>query len=529
MFKLSLRYELTFPNALFMTILFIGLCFFIGWLWQRYGKKQYLSFVINSSMGLFAVIFIIGMIFGKAPDHDEIEHAHATWLMFKGLDPFIDFFQHHSPALWILLAPLYKSSLFTENLCVMIRIIATGCTLVSIFFLTLITKYIWQGKKVVLYMLIFVMSICISHEMFLFRPDVFCNIFNLAAFYFLLTKHQKFWACFAAGLCFGISLSFSPKYLPLIAALPLMSVVDYKKFLYFLPRNFIYLAGILAGLTPLVIWLKAHQLVQPFLEWVFQFNLREGLIPKTIGMNFNFLLLIFTLTGIYFLITSPDQKIKQSGRILCTFLIVSALVYLKPSQRHYEYYEQMFVLVSCVVAAGALLIVSNRWLAGKKNIFLLVIIGLLIWPGLHRIQFELKSKNFIKLNNLIKQLKTIAQKETIICHPALHPVTNFDALDITNGWEYRFWLSYPEIRARLGKNVVEKIITGNPAIIMNKPEDIGIVCQLEKNKIINTDQASQLANFLTSNYHLTFFDYHQMWIRNDRYEWYQSHIKSSPQ
>ena len=39
-------------------------------------------------------------------DHDEVEHLHAAWLVAQGKIPFVDFFEHHQPILWYLLAPL---------------------------------------------------------------------------------------------------------------------------------------------------------------------------------------------------------------------------------------------------------------------------------------------------------------------------------------------------------------------------------------------------------------------------------------
>ncbi len=37
---------------------------------------------------------------------DELEHLHAAWLWWRGLLPYRDFFEHHPPALWLLLRPV---------------------------------------------------------------------------------------------------------------------------------------------------------------------------------------------------------------------------------------------------------------------------------------------------------------------------------------------------------------------------------------------------------------------------------------
>ena len=37
---------------------------------------------------------------------DELEHLHATWCVAQGQLPYRDFFEHHTPLLYYLLAPI---------------------------------------------------------------------------------------------------------------------------------------------------------------------------------------------------------------------------------------------------------------------------------------------------------------------------------------------------------------------------------------------------------------------------------------
>jgi uncharacterized metal-binding protein len=43
-------------------------------------------------------------------DIDELEHAHAAWSVGHGSVPYRDFFEHHGPALYLLLGPLYTTT-----------------------------------------------------------------------------------------------------------------------------------------------------------------------------------------------------------------------------------------------------------------------------------------------------------------------------------------------------------------------------------------------------------------------------------
>ena len=41
-------------------------------------------------------------------DPDEFEHAHAAWCWWKGMIPYKDFFEHHTPWYYAVLRPLFR-------------------------------------------------------------------------------------------------------------------------------------------------------------------------------------------------------------------------------------------------------------------------------------------------------------------------------------------------------------------------------------------------------------------------------------
>jgi hypothetical protein len=41
-------------------------------------------------------------------DPDELEHSHAAWSVFKGLLPYRDFFEHHTPWYYFGLSPFFR-------------------------------------------------------------------------------------------------------------------------------------------------------------------------------------------------------------------------------------------------------------------------------------------------------------------------------------------------------------------------------------------------------------------------------------
>lgn len=55
--------------------------------------------------GVFVAI-ALGLAVVRFLDADELEHVHATWLVLNGQVPFRDFFEHHHPLVWFVLAPV---------------------------------------------------------------------------------------------------------------------------------------------------------------------------------------------------------------------------------------------------------------------------------------------------------------------------------------------------------------------------------------------------------------------------------------
>jgi hypothetical protein len=65
--------------------------------------------------GIFVLAAIAALLIARIPlipirefDPDEFQHAHAAWSVFKGLLPYRDFFEHHTPWYYFALAPFFR-------------------------------------------------------------------------------------------------------------------------------------------------------------------------------------------------------------------------------------------------------------------------------------------------------------------------------------------------------------------------------------------------------------------------------------
>ena len=62
---------------------------------------------------VFLLVAIAGLLLARIPvipveifDPDEFEHAHAAWSVWRGLLPYRDFFEHHTPWYYLALSPV---------------------------------------------------------------------------------------------------------------------------------------------------------------------------------------------------------------------------------------------------------------------------------------------------------------------------------------------------------------------------------------------------------------------------------------
>lgn len=117
---------------------------------------------------------------------DELEHIHASWLVWSGKTPYLDFFEHHNPLLWYLFAPITGFMFDNVNVYYVARFSVFLAVLTSWFFIyKIITRYFGTGKQWVLALLLFGCGDYLSRNFVEFRPDVFMNLCFWSGLYFL--------------------------------------------------------------------------------------------------------------------------------------------------------------------------------------------------------------------------------------------------------------------------------------------------------------------------------------------------------
>ena len=74
-----------------------------------YNSKNHKKLLMVLALLMIAVTFGLRhwLLQSRTFDPDEFEHMHSAWLISQGFLPYLDYFEHHTPALHFLLAQLF--------------------------------------------------------------------------------------------------------------------------------------------------------------------------------------------------------------------------------------------------------------------------------------------------------------------------------------------------------------------------------------------------------------------------------------
>lgn len=263
----------------------------------RYNRFKF--FLIYEVLGLFLIAGIFSQLFiiSIAPiDCDEMEHLHASWLVYKGKIPYKDFFEHHNPLFWYILIPFFF--LFRDNVLIFpfTRIFMLFMNLLILFVTYKIARE-WFGR---IYSLLVIVLTLFENNYFvsipIIRPDVPMTLLWLLSFYlFLQAKKYKsnLYIPFISGLFIGLCFDFKQLSLGFLLVPIMSNVVIYfcnknlkktrKKFLML--EIFILFIGFMLAVAPLYIYFYLEGAINDLFYDTIVFNLSYNLTHPIIRIG----------------------------------------------------------------------------------------------------------------------------------------------------------------------------------------------------------------------------------------------------
>lgn len=250
---------------------------------------------------------------------DNVEHLHASWLVWMGYVPYKDFFQHHNPLTWYLFAPFVADLIDTPYVFSTFNIVGVVTLCLIAYYLGKIFILNGDGKISAL----FIAAVMISSYSILwstdFRPDTFMYLFFFMGMYYLFLhlRDNKTKSLILSFLYLFISFMFTQKIL-------LNMVIPACAILYWLCIKKIKLSALIyASVIPLVLlglflaYLYHHDALEVYWQSNFIFNTH---IPDIFGehriifppleyLEFYIFIPLGGLASIYFLYRGNDIEV----------------------------------------------------------------------------------------------------------------------------------------------------------------------------------------------------------------------------
>ena len=501
------------------------------WLWQRL-SLELRDRIRPGALCLAVAAMAVLMSCGKQIDSDEIEHLHTAWLMVNGQLPYVDFHQHHPPALWWLLAPLTRlvtHGTVAIDIARIIAIMLTGCACLAV---VSITRRIHQQPHAWLWAMGLCFGIFKPGDFSRLRPDLPATVCVMVAIA-LLCGQRTVLAAAASGALIGMGVALCPKVLPLLILLPVVLLVERASLRAHLHSLVFTLTGIIVAAGPTILWLHERGIFDDFIDTTVAYNLRYaaafgGHLPVILVI----LVVLWLTRG-----RSCDQTTgsTMASRVLMVAICLAALSYARTANSNL-YSAQPLLLLLAVAGAGEAQRVIAGLLAGKRPVAVGALVGLYLLPSIGPMGYTLASRKYFRDKAQIRTVQAAApQGQSVFCLTPMHPIGRTDAIGIflpSFFQEKRLAGLGPRDRERLG-SIPARLAHSRPSLILAQPDrdsDMGtqaevprhqelsyVVYYLLDNGLITRQEGEQLQAFLDENYHLVRLGSYrrEYWARND--------------
>jgi len=370
-------------------------------------------------------------------DHDEIEHIHNAFLVYKGLLPFRDFVEVHQPGLWFAIAPLFAISSDPVFILMLVRVIFVILFAGTLWFLYRIIESNLNDIGPAAFVVIAAGASVLYARSFLeVRNDGPMVFLIVLAIWFLvryLRTSVKRYITFS-GLALGLAWMFSNKVLPAVAGVGVgvfmaMDGESLKKRAEAVFRFGLY---IMIPWAFFLVYLGLTSSMSCYIFWAFTLNKAMHTLAnlpnafsawKTLAAFFRYdpVLMALASAGILFSIRRLRDPVVAAVMTTLVLGVVMAFTSLLPYKQY-----MLLPLTMAVVPAGMALneIRRNRGRTGWQiGVFIaLLALGVGSWRWTASIP-----SNHDQIAGIHRLDNILPQDARVLCMPPVHPITRLDA------------------------------------------------------------------------------------------------------
>ncbi|MGD9497288.1 MAG: hypothetical protein AB7Y46_13395 [Armatimonadota bacterium] len=489
------------------------------WVWRRFRSGRALPVAVRWALAAPVVLAcVVALVTFDYVDSDEQEHLHASYLVSLGQRPFIDFFEHHNPTLYYLLAPLI--ALLPRSAAVLdaSAAIAGVLALMGVLGTALLARRLW-GPGLGLW----AGAIFLTHgpwlELHVLRPDVFATVLALAAVWVLAARRDLPFMAASGGLL-AAALCFVPKQWLLGLLAPAVLLPGQWRSGAAWRQVGLWLLGLGAGIVAYLAWLHGAGLLDAWRFWVIEHNARvlvEG--RKTLLVSLPAITAVLALGG-YLLLRRGghlrEDRLARTAVAAVVLALLGAVIRVAP----YGWDMQLPVMLGAVLAAEPARLAFD-YLHRRSVLLTAALAALLLGRFVLPVAFGLYHGRYSASRAEMTILLAVAGDEGVVCRAGHHPVLATDATDLWHWWQWERWMSQPAVRERLS-GIGPAIRRARPPIIYDRePGRERLLPALRHAGLVEAQEAERLGEFLAAHYTLRGLRTHEgvlawFWIRNDR-------------
>ncbi|MDD5254550.1 MAG: hypothetical protein PHR11_00670 [Candidatus Omnitrophica bacterium] len=505
-------YFIDLYNLFLFLLLFAGSSAWVYYCITR-GRKDLLVPPLVFSVALILMWWRIAPI-----GHDELEHLHCSWMVYSGLTPFKDFWQHHAPLFWIVCAPAFKFLKPSGFVFELARVFSAFLAVIAVYVGWKIARRVWQGEaRFSMYMLIVFASSSMA-EFLRLRPDLFMIIFLLLCVYLCLgIPGKRVSPSFFAGVSFGIAASFIFKqYLIfLLAPLVIMKAGGRLRF----AKLSVYFLGFCLGVFPLALYLVRTGTVGDFIYWVYDFNRMRlvfaAMIPVAVGC--------IGVWGACVLLRRYRESGDHKAFVILAAFCLSTASSLKHTFVEYECaYSLAFWLLLCAIAAAGIPLpgiglknLSPRWRSIIAGSFL----SILFFVNVTSLEREEKNLSFTHTKEIMVELSKYAAGDSCLTLLPYHPVFCRDATRLYSYWQFSLITRFPKLRSDVtDRDMGGQILAARPAVVQFSHTGRNFLLELFQKRLITGNDFKRIMTLLQKDYTLKWIGTNRYYVRKDKLE-----------
>ena len=395
--------------------------------------------------------------------HDEIEHAHVTWQLTQGLDPYVAFHQNHTPTIWLMAAPILELMPADARALIALRGLALASIVVIAIMAVKVTRRLHAGHprlvELELWVVIATLLVAYAIGAFRFRPDPpMAALVAVAGGLLVLQERPRWPVAVGIGLALGLAATLSLKVWPIgivvaVVAWRTLRRQGWKGALRLVVGIGV---GFVIPVLALVAWLASRDLLGPFVTDVLAFNAGYRTSPGVLVSVLDLPLLYLAFAGWVASLVRSDHEMSVA-RLLFVGGLGATL--LAAHGTRYMLLAAMFGFVLMVVEIVRWTLDQPTWTWRRWSVdatlarwgLLFVVSGLVVRPLVMELESRGTATGGASPAAIDAMLALVHEHERPRCFALapVHPVFCHDAVPLAIEWDLHFlWHPTPRFRQR---------------------------------------------------------------------------------